>query len=306
MIFRSKPENVNRQAADWLARLHADDRSAEDEAAFRAWLSADPSHAPAFEHASAIWDAVGGLRDEPRSATPHRISRRAVMAGGVGIMLTGGLTVGWQQAHAGVYKTGIGEQRRFMLDDGTRIMLDTNTQVRFRARDSMRLLSLEAGRVDLDIARDPRPFVVEAGERRVVAQTARLDLRRDGGQIRFTAIQGSARVEAFDAQVTLSAGQRIAMAAGRPDQLDKPELDDLVAWQSGRLAFRDETVAQAAAEMNRYTSRALIVADRKAASLRLSGVYRVGDPEAFARSLAVLLPVQIVTASDAIHISTAD
>lgn len=306
MIFRSKPENLNRQAADWLARLHADDRSSRDEAAFHAWLKADPSHPPAFENASTIWDAVGGLRDDPRPARlrqPDRMSRRAVLAGGAGLALTCGLGLGWQHALAGVYETAVGEQRRFVLDDNTRIMLDTNTRVRFTASNSRRLLTLASGRVDVEIARDVRPFVIEAGDRSVVAQSGRLDLRRDDDVVLITAVQGSAQVQSVDARVELSAGHRIAMEPGRRDHLDRPEIDDLLAWQSGRLAFRDETVAQAVAEMNRYSRRELVVADPRAANLRLSGVYRVGDPEAFARSLEVLLPVEITAAPDMIRIT---
>ncbi len=306
MMLRGKPDTVDRQAANWLARLHADTRSAQDEAGFRAWLAADATHARAFDRASAIWDAVGGLRaDPPRPHVARGMSRRAVMAGGVGLMLTGGLSLGWQQARAGVFETGVGEQRRFILDDGTRIMLDTDTRVRFRARDSERRLSLQSGRVSLDIARDPRPFVIDAGSRSAVAQAARLDVRRDQDQVAFTALQGSARVDAPVRPVLLAAGQRIAMAQGREDRLDRPELDDLTAWQSGRLAFRDETLAQATAEMNRYADRPLLVSDPQAASLRLSGVYRIGDPDAFARSLALLLPVDVSSEKDAIRISAA-
>lgn len=96
------------------------------------------------------------------------------------------------------------------------------------------------------------------------------------------------------------------MTPGRQDRVDQPEMDDLLAWQSGRLAFRDETLAQAVAEMNRYSDRALVVADRKTAGLRLSGIYRVGDPEAFARSLAMLLPVRVTVGADTIRIVAAN
>ena len=51
------------EAAAWLARLHAEDRDAADEAAFRAWLSASPDHAAAFEAVDRIWSDVGGLTD---------------------------------------------------------------------------------------------------------------------------------------------------------------------------------------------------------------------------------------------------
>lgn len=306
MIFRSKPESINRQAADWLARLHADDRSVHDEADFRAWLGADPSRARAFEKASGIWDAVGGLRDDPRPAPPvqrEQTSRRAVLAGGAGLILTCGLGLGWRQAHAGVYQTDLGEQRRFRLEDSTRIMLDTSTRVRFTADESRRLLTLTSGRVDIEIARDARPFVIEAGDTSAVMQSGRLDLRRDEHTVAITAIQGSASVQSVRARTVLAAGNRIAMESGRNDRLDRPEIDDLLAWQSGRLAFRDETVAQAVAEMNRYTSRELVVSDPTAAEMRLSGVYRVGDPEGFARSLAILLPVAIAEEPGRIRIS---
>ena len=307
MIFRSEPENANRQAGEWLARLHADDRAPEDEAEFRGWLKADPSHQDAFERASAIWDAVGGLRNRPLAAEPDRprMSRRMILAGGGAVIVAGATTFGWREAHAGVYETGIGEQRRLMLEDGSRVMLDTDTRIRFRTRSDVRMLSLGMGRADLDIAADSRPFVIEMGARRAIAQAGRLDLRRDGDAVALTAIQGSARIDAPGAPVSLSPGSRIAMGTGRPDKLDRPELDDLIAWQSGRLAFRDETLANAAIEMNRYTTRALVIADQQAAAMRVSGVYRVGDPEAFARSLALLLPVRASSDGEAIRITAA-
>lgn len=314
MIFRSEPENANRQAGEWLARLHADDRVAADEAAFRAWLRADPSHQDAFERASTIWDAVPGLSATDFATTATitapapvgRISRRMVLAGGGALVLAGGATLGWREAYAGVYRTGIGEQRRLVLEDGSRVMLDTDTRIRFRMRNDVRTLVLGLGRIDIDIAADPRPFVIDLGDRRATAQAGRLDLRRDGDAVALTAIQGSARIDSPKAPVVLPPGSRIAIAAGRADRVDQPELDDLTAWQSGRLAFRDETLAQAAAEMNRYSTHPLVIADPRAAALRLSGVYRVGDPEAFARSLAVLLPVRASSDGQTIRISSTD
>ncbi|UZK69065.1 DUF4880 domain-containing protein [Sphingomonas sp. S1-29] len=308
-MIRGEPAAPNRQAADWLARLHADDRTDADHAAFRAWLGADPRHADAFERASEIWDSVGGLPPVAPQPVPAvrepMLSRRAVMAGGSALLVAGGSLLGWREATAGVYRTGVGEQKRLVLDDGTRVMLDTDTRIRFAARSDLRLLSLATGRVDLQIASDPRPFAIRAGERRALARSGRLDIRFDGERAALTAIEGVARVEATGAALALAPGERVAMADGRPDRIDRPELEELIAWQSGRLAFRDETLAQAAAEMNRYTQRPLVVADPQAAAMRFTGMYRVGDPEAFARSLAVLLPVRVEADADAIRISSA-
>ena len=54
---------IRAEAAAWLARLHAEDRDAADEAAFRAWLNASPAHATAFEAVDRVWSDVGGLTD---------------------------------------------------------------------------------------------------------------------------------------------------------------------------------------------------------------------------------------------------
>jgi transmembrane sensor len=298
---RREPENANRQAAEWLARLRADDRSPADESAFRAWLTADPRHADAFERASAIWESVGGLGRQP-VPRPSHVSRRAVLAGAATFVVAGSTVFGWREAMAGVYRTDVGEQRRLRLEDGTRVMLDTATRFRFRCDADSRILSLTNGRIDVNVARDARPFVVEARVERVSLLAGRVDVRRDGPSVAVTAVEGTPRIFTDGATRVLESGRRMVMTDGQADRVDRPDLQDVIAWQDGRLAFRNETLSQAVAEMNRYTTRPLIVADTQVGQLRLSGLYRVGDPEAFARSIAILLPVRVQTDAESVQI----
>ncbi len=77
---------IRAEAAAWVARLHAEDRDAADEAAFRAWLSASPAHAAAFEAVDRIWSDVGGLKDLRTGRVAVRrparaLGRRALLAG---------------------------------------------------------------------------------------------------------------------------------------------------------------------------------------------------------------------------------
>ena len=44
------------EAAAWLARMRADDRTRDDEVRFRQWLAADPINAERFEHV--LWTAI--------------------------------------------------------------------------------------------------------------------------------------------------------------------------------------------------------------------------------------------------------
>lgn len=300
----SESETPDRQAADWIARLHADDRSARDEADFARWVATSPANAEAFDRASGLWEMVGGLPKTAETA-PRPMSRRLVLAGGALCAATGVAVLGWREFRGVEYRTAIGEQRRIVLEDGTRMALDTLTHVRFRAVEDLRTLWLVNGRIDLEIADDPRPYVIDAGARRAYVQDARLDVRRDGDRVALTMLAGSARVTAAAEPLTLREGERVEISPDRAVNVDRPELRDLSAWQSGRLVFRDETLAVAVSEMNRYSKRPLVISDPEIAGLHVSGIYRVGDSEEFAQSLAVLLSLQVQASPDSVRLSAA-
>src|SRR6185437_12027029 len=130
---------IRAEAAAWLARLHAEDRDAADEAAFRAWLSADPAHAMAFEAVDRTWSDIGGLGNLIRTdlrrgvarvpvREPALTSRRLLLAG-VGLLaVTSGSALFWRSASARVYETDVGEQKHVALDDGSQLFLDDKTR----------------------------------------------------------------------------------------------------------------------------------------------------------------------------------
>ena len=291
-----------REAAAWLARLHAEDRTSADEAGFRRWVAADPANAQAFDRASAVWNSVGGIAARIERAPAHATPRRAVLAG-LGVAMFAGGVATWEAARAGVYETAVGEQRRVTLADGSRLLLDTATKLRVRMHEDSREILMRSGRVCLEVAADRRPFLIETGTRRVLARNGQLDVRCDKAGAAIVVTAGKADVTGGGSPRALSVGERLRIGQdGGADAIDHPNLDDLLAWQSGRAVFRDQTLASAAEEMNRYTERKLVIADPEVAALRLSGVYRVGDTAAFANAVAMLLPVHVVQTSDAILI----
>ncbi len=143
---------VKAEAAAWLARLRADDRTRADERAFQAWLQADPAHAVAFEAVTQAWEAAGALtradrdwleRDEEPARTPL-LTRRAALAAGISTLVIAGATFATlSEAYAGVYETDIGEQKHVTLDDGTQVFLDTDTRIKVAFSDRTRLVDLQ-------------------------------------------------------------------------------------------------------------------------------------------------------------------
>ena len=304
---------IRAEAAAWVARLHAEDRDAADEAAFRAWLSASPAHATAFEAVDRIWSDVGGLKDLRTGRVTVRrpataLGRRALLAG-VGLLaVTGGSTMFWRSASAKVYETDVGEQKHVALDDGSQLFLDAQTRISVAFSDTERSVDMQYGRVNFRVVPDlKRPFVVEAAERRIVATRCNFDVRCEDGQVQVVLIHGEADVKpaaAKDGQSqVLRSGERL-VASNDIEKLDKPDLTKLLAWQTGYENFDKEDLAHAVEEMNRYSTAQLQV-DPSVAGLKVSGVYRVGDNGAFARSLAKLLPITIRQNGDALLL-TAD
>jgi transmembrane sensor len=312
---------IRAEAAAWLARLHAEDRDAADEAAFRAWLVADPAHALAFEAVDRTWSDVGGLGNLSTIRTDLRrgvarvpvrepaLSSRRLLLAGVGFLaVTGGSVLFWRSASAKVYETDVGEQKHVALDDGSQLFLDAKTRIAVSFSEIARTVDLQYGRANFRVVPDARrPFIVEAAERKIVATRCNFDVRCDNGKVQVVLIHGEADVRPASAPAvqgeTLRSGERL-VASNDIEKRDKPDLTRVLAWQTGYENFDREYLAQAVAEMNRYSTQRVEV-DPSVASLKVSGVYRVGDNAAFARSLAKLLPITVHEDGDTL-VLTAD
>jgi transmembrane sensor len=290
------PAEIKAEAAAWIARLHADDRDEHDEAAFKLWLGQSPDHASAFEAVTAVWDLADGISvaDLP-AKEPAKFKRRSLLAGVATLAAAGAVFAVWDAAFAGVYETDVGEQKHVVLSDGTQVFLDTNTKIRERFSRAVRNVELERGRADFRVKPDlNRPFVVEAAQQKIVAPATTFDVRRDDEKVSVVLLDGQATVVlGRHKRIALSKGERLVATAAAPPNIDKPNLASLTAWQTGQAIFDSETLGQACAEMNRYTSEQIVLNDPAVSKFRLSGVYRVGDNEAFARSVSRLLPVAI-------------
>lgn len=307
-------DDILMEASAWLARLHADNRKPEDEGLFRAWLSANPDHVRAFEAVDNSWTVLGGL--PPLTASPkYKIatSRRRLLVSGVGLTVVaiGSLTF-VRSSSAKVYETGIGEQKRVALDDGSRIFLNAQTRVTVQFDQSKRTADLEYGRANFLVFEDEnRPFIVEVNRRRIISQQGNFDVRREGKDVQIVLLDGTAKVLIDNPAdrppqkgegTVLHGGDRFVSIADRY-RVDRPDLTPLIAWQAGRAVFENEPLMEAIQEMNLYSPEKLEIADNAAGRLRLSGVYHVGDNLSFARSISKFLPVSVRKEGDRLVLS---
>ncbi|RZI59604.1 MAG: DUF4880 domain-containing protein [Rubrivivax sp.] len=70
---------------------------------------------------------------------------------------------------------------------------------------------------------------------------------------------------------------------------DRPRIDQIIAWKRSEVVFDDVSLPEAVGEMNRYNREPIVLASDAALSrLRVSGSYRAGDSDGFARAAAML------------------
>ena len=71
-----------------------------------------------------------------------------------------------------------------------------------------------------------------------------------------------------------------------------------MAWTERRLVFRDQPLDAVVHEFNRYRMHPLVLDDPGLASLRISGVFDLSDPESLIAYLGTYEAVQVDRRSD--------
>lgn len=293
------PESVEAEAAAWVARLHNTERTSEDEASFQRWLTASAIHKAAFEGMSDAWEAASRLKSDVLSR--QRLAPRS--GGGTGrrmFALAAGLmavTIGLMFFRHGAISTDVGERREMTLADGSRLTLNTSTQVLIEFDDRQRLVTLKRGEAFFDVAQRPdKPFIVQTPDSRITALGTAFSVRSEREKTQVTLIEGKVAVFRDSApttlsskrvqQIVLSPGQRLTLASKTAPRIDEPQVEKVTAWRQGLIALEKTPLTDAVAEMNRYSRVKLVVGHDLSRTLQVSGIFHAGDSEDFAQGLA--------------------
>jgi transmembrane sensor len=309
------------QAAAWRVRLTQTDAASCPE--FAAWLATDPRNVAAWKQVQEPWDLVGEHATAPevielrRAALAHAHaagrsrwarSRRFVLAGRIGVaaailfIAISGLLF-WQSVQPDVYSTRAGERRVVTLADGSRIALDSRSEVRVRYTENARELVLTSGQARFDVAHDAlRPFSVSAGRHKVVATGTAFTVDLFASSLFVTLIEGhvvvlsdlvpSATRLPAPPRLTLDAGERLVLSPTAPPSVELVNIDRATAWENGEIIFENDQLASVVARVNRYARQPVTIADAATAELRISGVFHTGDVDGFVATLVSYLPVR--------------
>jgi transmembrane sensor len=302
------PRSMRAEAAAWIAKLHGPERSAELEADFKAWLRADPQHAKAFENITDVWDSLGSVNvgGLPRLAASDDFHNRykwpRLAAAAACVAVAGGAL--WL-LHGKSYETRVGEQRVVSLEDGTRVSLNSSTQIEVDYGQTERQVRLDRGEAFFEVVAEPsRPFVVLAGDRRVRALGTSFVVRYEADRLAVTLLEGKVAVEGEQGEGSvLAPGQRFMLARRAAPTIDAAAIESAVAWRRGEVILDDTPLGEAVAEMNRYERVQIVLDDSKSKDFSVSGIYKTGDGRGFARAVALAYGLEVIERDGAIHLS---
>lgn len=309
------PERVLAEAERWYARLLAGDCTADERAACERWQAADPRNAQAYAQVRRVAERAAAFRFQPqRRAAVRRIRERAARAGRRRAALRWGLPLGaaasavlalgigwqlWQPAQPERHHaTATGERRTLELDDGSRVLLDTDSAVSVRYGRRQRDVLLERGQAEFTVAPAPRrPFVVHADGGAVRAVGTRFQVRRHADSVRVSLLEGAVTVTAppaADAQrsTTLAPGEELRFDAGRLWARSRIDLEAAQGWTQGELVFRERPLPELIEEMNRYTQVKLRIGDESLNELRFSGVFYDNDQASLLQALEAVWSIR--------------
>jgi transmembrane sensor len=324
--WNSKEEKrIHAEAAVWVSQLHRPDRDRNLEARVLRWIAENKRHAAAFESITDAWqwsDNIPWHRLPPvsGSAREHkRISTAgAALAGMAALCAALACTIYFLRDDT--LATGLSEQRIVDLTDGSQVTLNADSRVVVQFGEDVRKITLKRGEVLFDVAKDrSRPFVVIAGDRKVIAVGTSFEVRREepaGSTFAVTLVEGHVAIEPISAPdalpeaggngvTLLNPGERLRFAGATNESLDSPSIERVTAWRRGQLIFDDTSLGEAAAEFNRYGTRKLAIDGAAVQNLRVGGVFKISDPYSFAQSMAGTYHLQIIVRGKTITLADA-
>lgn len=316
-------------AAGWDARLRSSDCSDKERRAFRAWRHASTANQREYDRLQIALSELRESRHAPeiRSlrewATDVRpvwsgfsLSRRriALVAAAVLIAFLGVLS--WlvvsgpgnplesRDLSADTLRTAIGERASFSLEDGTTIVMNTNTQLKLAFSTDERRIAFFQGQAMFNVSDDTEsPFVVTAGNHRVVAVGTVFEVRFEGADVRVTLVEGTVDVAPIDKDLwsggepmRLLVGQRLTVDSTgmAPPKITFVDLEQATLWQAGRVYFENTPLIEAVAEMNRYSTVQIALDGNSLEEIRVNGMFQSGRQLNFANALEAYFPVKAV------------
>ncbi|WDY60530.1 FecR domain-containing protein [Pseudomonas sp. PSKL.D1] len=295
--------NAVKQAIQWMLKLRESGNNITLLQQCEHWRKADREHELAWQRVVALHQDLdlraipgAGLALQTLETSQQRLRRRQALKLLGGVALVG--SAAWLakdmdsiNTWTSDLATTTGERRTFSLPDGSILQLNTRSAVDLAFTDQQRLIYLKQGELMLS-CKSGHPIRVRTRDALIEGVEGNVVVRQEADCTRVSVAQGNiALYPSADRQLLIGSYQEWRvdnMGAHRLDHVDM----DASAWTEGLIVTRDMRLADFLVQVSRYRHGYLSCSD-DIANLRLSGVYRLEDPEHLIQLLPQTLPVRL-------------
>ena len=313
---------IHGEAAQWFSKLHSPACSAATRQAFATWLKADARHQLAYTQCRTLWLMSSDLKGDSEikqelNAARQRVAElknqtdsgrtktsawrklaqiAAVVVLGLGVFFT-------TTYHASEeYATHTGEQRLVQLADGSTAMLNTDSKISVHFTRAKRSITLIKGEAYFDVSKDhTRPFEVTAAGSLVRAVGTEFNVALFNHAVNVDVTEGIVEFATTTANhpkpeviAKINVGEGVTFHKGDVTAaIQRADVARISAWQARKIYFKNDTLADAVADYNRYSNEKIVVVDKALNQQRITGIFNLGDIDTFIFSLEQALEARV-------------
>ncbi|WP_043200882.1 FecR domain-containing protein [Pseudomonas putida] len=298
--------DVAEQAMHWHLELQEQGVSEATLAAWMKWRQAHPAHEHAWQRAETFAQRMREMRAPNQRplvhATLRTMSSRRTALKQLGVLLAAGAG-SWYlkdstlvQDWSADYRSRIGEQRRLVLADGSRVQLNTDSAISADIDTQTRRIKLLRGEVLVTDSTKAggRLLSVDTAQGRLESSQAQFNVRQFGGHSQVSVHQGTLLItpSALAHQpALLKAGEQASFTSNRVFARQAVALSP-PAWSQGMLVAQGQRLDEFIEDLRRYR-RGHLACDPSLAGLRVSGTFPLADTEKAIAAVADTLHLDV-------------
>jgi transmembrane sensor len=327
--YHDEPDNIDiaqsvyEELIAWSVKLNSGLASEKDFQLFREWRALDSSHEAAWQklyREEKSFDALSSESkqiatetlktvDKHRSNLANRRRTLKLLSLTMITIISSALLINnyapWQQEFH--YATSVGQRGKFLLTDGTQLVLNTSSEVDVKFSLFKREIKLNEGEIYIDTGKDVdsfigrRSFWVRTNNAKLEALGTRFSVKQQMSGSKLHVAQGIvAMYVGDDLPVQANANESYVMpdATSAPIKMSGENNDQVIdpmAWIDGMLVVKQIRLEDFVNELSRYQHLSL-VCEPNACNLTVSGVFQLNRSDAAEHAIQAVartLPIYI-------------
>lgn len=338
-------ERLRIESKDWISRLNRG-LTAGEKQQLVAWINSDKNRISALESIKTSTDDLSALyelnglfllnSDEQSATGMDRLwpsisgiffAILLVFAAIMAFSNIGGLIEQSSKSSQYLISTATGETKKVTLEDGTTVLINTNTLLSVDYSDNHRKIELLKGEAEFDIVSNlDRPFSVISGSHTFTALGTIFSVEKQNeADMELVVTEGKVLIE--DSNLSLEqlhrkiteainhqGAENITLAGEltlvndskiSTQKVSNDDLSSQLAWQRGAVVFDGTNLIDALKEVSRYNHVQFEITDPQLANVKISGYFKFNDIDTLLFTLSEQFNIDyLVTTTNSIQLSS--